>query len=211
MTIDGKIASRDGDSELSDEEDWKDVHELRTQVDAILVGKGTIINDDPKLHIKFFPHEGYYRVVLDSNLSIPINAKVITYQCERYPTIMCTTEKVPNERVREFENLKIKVIKSGKGNRVDIVNLMPKLFQLGIKKILLEGGGTLNWSFFKEGLIDEIRLAIAPWIIGGQTAISLVEGEGFRIMSEGPRFKLIDIFPRNNYAILIYRRLNNDQ
>ena len=61
MTIDGKISSKDGDSEISDEEDWKEVHKLRTQVDAIMVGKNTILKDNPKLHIKFYEHNGYYR------------------------------------------------------------------------------------------------------------------------------------------------------
>ena len=69
MTIDGKIATKTGDPELSDEEDWREVHKLRSTVDAIMVGKNTIIKDNPKLHIKYYEHNGYYRIVLDSNLS----------------------------------------------------------------------------------------------------------------------------------------------
>ena len=75
MSVDGKIATKTGDSELSDEKDFIEVHNLRVQVDAIMVGKGTIIRDDPKLHIKYHEHDGYYRIVVDSNLSIQLIRK----------------------------------------------------------------------------------------------------------------------------------------
>jgi len=206
MTIDGKIASKTGDPELSDEDDWKDVHKLRTQVDAIMVGKQTIIKDNPKLHIKYYEHKGYYRVVLDSNLTIPLDSNVIIYKQDVYPTIICTIENIPLEKIKKYESKNIKIIKSGKGKRVDLLKLMPLLFKQGIKSILLEGGGNLNWSFIKNDLIDEIRLTIAPWIVGGKEAISLVEGEGFSKMIESPRFKLSNIINRNNYVILNYKK-----
>lgn len=206
MTIDGKIASKAGDPELSDEEDWKEVHKLRTQVDAIMVGKGTILKDNPKLHIKFYDHSGYKRIIIDSNLSISIDSNVIIFQRDIYPTIICTTENVPDDKVREFENKNIKIIKSGKGKQVDIQGLMPILSNIGINKILLEGGGTLNWSFVKENLVDEIRLTIAPWIVGGKDAISLVMGEGFARMNQAPRFKLEEIKSRENYVVLKYKK-----
>jgi 2,5-diamino-6-(ribosylamino)-4(3H)-pyrimidinone 5'-phosphate reductase len=206
MTIDGKIASKVGDPDISDEEDWKTVHKLRTEVDAIMVGKGTILKDNPKLHIKYYDHNGYYRIVLDSNLSIPFDSNVIKYKPEIYPTIICITENVPMEKIKDFELKNIKIIKSGKGSRVDVVKLMSLLYQIGIKKILLEGGGNLNWSFIKDNLVDEIRLTIAPWIVGGKDAISLVEGDGFSKMIESPRFILSDIDHRNNYVILKYKK-----
>ncbi len=206
MTIDGKIASRAGDPRLSDEEDWKEVHKLRAEIDAIMVGKGTIIKDNPKLHIKYHEHDGYYRIVVDSNLSIPIDSNVISFQPEIYPTIICTTENAPNEKIKMFEAKNVKIIKFGSGPQVDIVNLMPILYNEGIKSILLEGGGTLNWSFIRNNLIDEIRLTIAPWIIGGKEAVSLVEGEGFAKMVEGPRFKLIEVNNRDNYVVLKYKK-----
>jgi len=206
MTIDGKIASNAGDPEISDEEDWKAVHKLRTEVDAIMVGKCSIILDDPKLHIKFYEHKGYYRIVLDSALSIPIESKVVNYKPEIYPTIIVTTENVSIERIKEFEYKNIEIIKSGTGSRVDIIKLMPILYKKGIRRILLEGGGNLNWSFIKENLVDEIRILVAPWIVGGKTAISLVEGEGFATMIESPRFNLIDVTSRNNYVVLKYKK-----
>ncbi len=204
MTIDGKIASKKGDPEISDEKDWKEVHKLRSKMDAIMVGKNTVLLDNPKLHIKFYSHSGYYRIVLDSNLSIPIDSNVITYQPDIYPTIICTTEKVSQKKIDEFKAKNVTIIPSGTGSNVDIVKLMPKLYQMGIKSILLEGGGNLNWNFVKENLVDEIQLTVAPWIVGGQDAISLVEGDGFLRMKDCPRYILSKIKRRDNYLLLKY-------
>ena len=206
MTIDGKIATRTGDPELSDEQDWKEVHKLRSQVDAIMVGKGTIMKDDPKLHIKFHEHDGYHRIVLDSDLSIPIDSQVITYQLDVYPTIICSTENASVEKIMNFKSKNVKVLKAGTGKRVDVEKLLSLLYEIGIKSILLEGGGTLNWSFVENDLIDEIRLTIAPWIVGGQDATSLVEGDGFERMIQGPRYEMVDVNHRDNYVILKYKR-----
>ena len=206
MTIDGKIATRSGDPDISDEDDWKAVHKLRTEVDAIMVGKGSIIMDNPKLHIKFYEHNGYFRIVLDSMLSIPKESNVVTFKPEIYPTIIATTENAPVEKIKEFESKNIVIIKSGKGRRVDVVELLPILYHKGIKKILLEGGGSLNWSFIKNNLVDEIRISIAPWMAGGKNAISLVEGEGFAKMFESPRYWLSNMTSRNNYVTLTYKK-----
>ncbi|MFW9880650.1 MAG: 2,5-diamino-6-(ribosylamino)-4(3H)-pyrimidinone 5'-phosphate reductase [Candidatus Thorarchaeota archaeon] len=208
MTIDGKIASKTGDPNLSDEEDWKEVHKLRNQVDGIIVGKNTILKDNPKLHIKFFEHTGYYRIVVDSSLSIPIDSNVIRFKPNIYPTIICTTENASLEKIKDFESKGVKILNSGKGKRVNISRLMPLLYNLGIHKLLLEGGGNLNWSFIKNNLVDEIRLTIAPWIVGGKNATSLVEGIGFETMAQGTRFKLLEVLSRDNYVILKYRKSN---
>ncbi|MEJ2249725.1 MAG: 2,5-diamino-6-(ribosylamino)-4(3H)-pyrimidinone 5'-phosphate reductase [Candidatus Lokiarchaeota archaeon] len=206
MTIDGKIASKSGDPELSDEEDWREVHKLRTEVEAIMVGKGTIIKDNPKLHIKYYKHQGYYRIVMDSKLSIPIDSKVINYEPVLYPTLICCVETIDKKKESLFKKINITLIKAGSEERVDIRKALKKLYKMGIKSILLEGGGNLNWSFLKGDLIDEIRLTIAPWMVGGREAISLVEGEGYNKMNSAQRFNLIRIQNRNNYVILHYRR-----
>lgn len=206
MTIDGKIATIKGDSELSDKVDWKEVHKLRSQVDAIMVGKGTIIKDNPKLHIKYHKHRGYYRIVLDSNLTIPLESNVITFQQEIYPTIICTTKSVPLNNINLYEDKGIRVIQVGDGNHVNILELLSILKEFGINSILLEGGGTLNWSFVEKNLIDEIRLTIAPWIVGGKEATSLVDGIGFEKISNSPRFDLFDVKIRTYYVTLSYKR-----
>jgi 2,5-diamino-6-(ribosylamino)-4(3H)-pyrimidinone 5'-phosphate reductase len=206
MTIDGKIASKNGDPEISDEEDWKSVHKLRTEVDAIMVGKGSILKDNPKLHIKYYDHNGYYRIVLDSNLSIPIESNVVTYEPDTYPTIIVTTENAPVDRIKKFEAKNVIIIKSGDGNEVDIVKLMPILYKKGIERILLEGGASLNWSFIKNHLVDELRITIGPWLVGGKDALSLVEGEGFAKMCESPKYCLSNVKKNNNYITLYYKK-----
>lgn len=206
MTIDGKIATTKGDSELSDETDWKEVHKLRTQVDAIMVGKNTILKDNPKLHIKYYNHSGYYRIVLDSNLTIPIDSNVISFRQEIYPTIICTNETVPMRRQQDYEEKGVKIIKAGNGSRVDLKKLLPILKSSGINSILLEGGGNLNWSFIENDLIDEVRITIAPWIVGGMEATSLVEGKGFGEIDQAPRFELFDVKARTDYVTLRYKR-----
>jgi 2,5-diamino-6-(ribosylamino)-4(3H)-pyrimidinone 5'-phosphate reductase len=205
MTIDGKIASKDGDPDISNEEDWKIVHKLRTEVNAIMVGKGSIIKDNPKLHIKYYNHNGYYRIVLDSNLSIPIESNVVTYEPITYPTIIVTTEDAPIDKIKKFEAKNVNIIKSGNGSKVDVVKLMPILYEKGIERILLEGGGNLNWSFVKNHLIDELRITIGPWIVGGKNAVSLVEGEGYAKMHESLRYSLTDVKRDNNYVTLYYK------
>ena len=132
MTIDGKIASKSGDPDLSDDEDWEEVHKLRAEVDGIMVGKGTILKDNPKLHIKFYEHQGYLRIVLDSNLTIPIDSNVISFQPEIYPTIICTTENIPVNKIKRFEEKNVRILQAGKGNRVDLIKLMPLLKKLGL-------------------------------------------------------------------------------
>ncbi|MFX1572153.1 MAG: 2,5-diamino-6-(ribosylamino)-4(3H)-pyrimidinone 5'-phosphate reductase [Promethearchaeota archaeon] len=206
MTIDGKIASKSGDPDISDEEDWREVHKLRTQVDAIMVGKGTILKDNPKLHIKYYKHKGYKRIVVDSNLSIPLDSKIITFQPKLYPTIICTTKNLPLKKIKDFESKGVRILQSKGEKKVDILKLLPILYDLGVRKLLLEGGSTLNWSFLKEDLIDEIRLTIGPWMVGGKDAISLVGGEGFDKMLEAPRFSLQQVIKRENYAVLRYIR-----
>ncbi len=206
MTIDGKIATKKGDSELSDKADWKEVHKLRTQVDAIMVGKGTILKDNPKLHIKYYNHQGYYRIVLDSNLTIPLDSNVISFQQEIYPTIICTTENVPLDKIKKYEDKGVKIINVGDDKRVNLIKLLPILKNLGINTILLEGGGNLNWSFIENNLINEIRLTIAPWIVGGKEATSLVEGIGFEKIVSAPRFELFDVKVRTYYITLRYKR-----
>jgi 2,5-diamino-6-(ribosylamino)-4(3H)-pyrimidinone 5'-phosphate reductase len=208
MTIDGKIASKEGDTDISDDRDWKEVHRLRTKVDAIMVGKNTIMADNPKLHIKFYSHSGYYRIVVDSNLTIPIDSNVIIYKPDLYPTIICTTENVPIDQISEYKAKNVKIITSGQKERVDINAMLLKLYQMGIRSILLEGGGNLNWSFIKENLVDEIRLTIAPWIIGGQDAISLVEGDGFSRIKDAPQYHLSKVKARNNYVKLKFLKMS---
>ena len=173
MSLDGKIAlpSR-RQTRLSCDEDLKRVHTLRNNSDAIVVGIGTVLMDDPKLLVK----EKYVsspskplRIVLDSNFRIPKNAQVLKPGA---PTLIVTT-------CNEERHNDIEVIRCGLLNeRVDLQQLLEYLGKRGIKKIMVEGGETVMWEFLKNNLVDELFVFIAPLIIGGVTSPTLAGGKG---------------------------------
>ena len=204
MSIDGKIATYTGDTEFSDGEDWKLVHKLRTEYDAIMVGKNTILNDDPKLHIKFYEPTKLIRVIVDSSFSIPLTSKVLSYKLETYPTIIAITDHALKPKMEKAKLRNIGFINTGSGKQVNLKKLMEELYKHGIKKILLEGGGSLNWSMIKDCLVDEIRIFIAPIIVGGKNAVSLVDGLGVKRIVEGFKFNLQNVLKRDNYVVLHY-------
>ncbi len=204
MSIDGKIATYTGDTEFSDEVDWKLVHKLRTEYDAIMVGKNTILKDDPKLHIKFYEPTKLIRVIVDSFFSIPLTSKVLSYKLETYPTIIAITDHALKPKMEKAKLRNIRFINTGSEKLVNLKKLMVELYQHGIKKILLEGGGSLNWSMIKDCLVDEIRIFIAPIIVGGKNAVSLVDGLGVKRIVEGFKFNLQNVLKRDNYVVLHY-------
>ncbi|MEM3586584.1 MAG: 2,5-diamino-6-(ribosylamino)-4(3H)-pyrimidinone 5'-phosphate reductase [Candidatus Jordarchaeaceae archaeon] len=204
MSVDGKIVTRGGDSAFSDEEDWKRVHKLRSEVDAIMVGINTILSDDSKLTSK--QGRSPIRIVVDSKARTPPNARVITVRPE-IQTIIAVTSKAPPERVANLEKKGAKIIVCGEGAQVDLEKLMEKLFELGVRKLMLEGGGNLNWGMLSRGLVDEIRVAVAPVIVGGIDAITLVEGEGVASVSEGINLELVSIERVGKCLVLTYKIL----
>lgn len=203
MTLDGKIATKIRDSKISCLEDLKRVHKLRASVDAIMVGIGTVLTDDPKLLVKYAEGKNPVRVVVDSKARTPLNAKVVTEKGAR--TVVAVTSAAPRGKVEALKERGVEVVVAGSGERVDLKLLMKKLRSMGIQTLMLEGGATLNWSMVKEGLIDEIRIAIAPVIVGGKSAISLVEGEGFNYVSEGLKLKLEQVETYGEDLVLTYR------
>ena len=184
MSIDGKIALVGGKRiKISDEEDFRRVHQLRSSVDAILVGINTILKDDPKLTVKekFVKNpKNPVRIILDSKLRIPEDARVL-HQSGR--TIIATTENSLNRKINA------EIIRCGK-NRVDLRCLLNELWKRGIKSVLVEGGGEVISSFLQEGLVDELTVFVGSVVIGG-TAPSLVRGEGTKEEKEVIKLKLI--------------------
>ena len=206
MSVDGKIATRGGDSAYSDEEDWKRVHKLRSEVDAIMVGIHTILVDDSKLTSK--EGKSPIRVVVDSDARTPPNARVITVRPE-VETIIAVTSIAPSERISNLQKKGVKILVCGDGELVDLEILMEKLFDRGVKKLMLEGGGNVNWGMISKGLVDEIRIAIAPVIVGGIEAVTLVEGLGFTRVSEGVNLELVNTEKVGKNLVLTYKILRN--
>ncbi|WP_455645089.1 2,5-diamino-6-(ribosylamino)-4(3H)-pyrimidinone 5'-phosphate reductase [Methanosphaera sp.] len=177
MTVDGKIATENSSMKISGENDLIRVHHLRKKYDGIMVGINTIIVDNPKLTIHKIPSEktdNPTRIIIDSKARTPLDSKVLNNQAE---TIIIVSKKAPIDRVKKLEE-KCTIITSGETS-IDLKETMDKLYKLNIRSILLEGGSTLNFSMFKEELIDEVSICIGSKILGGSKSKTFVDGNGF--------------------------------
>ncbi|MBV7276693.1 bifunctional diaminohydroxyphosphoribosylaminopyrimidine deaminase/5-amino-6-(5-phosphoribosylamino)uracil reductase RibD [Clostridiaceae bacterium UIB06] len=182
MTIDGKIATFTGDSKwISGEESREYVHRIRNKVMGIMAGIGTIIKDDPLLTTRVKEEEGKSpkAIIIDSKLRIPLEAKILGTVKEREVIIACTDE-FDNDKKNALEQKGVRIIVTPKdgGSKVDLKYLVEEIGKLGIDSILLEGGGTLNFSALNYGIVNKIICFIAPKILGGQDAKTSVEGKG---------------------------------
>ncbi|PKL68849.1 MAG: 2,5-diamino-6-(ribosylamino)-4(3H)-pyrimidinone 5'-phosphate reductase [Methanobacteriales archaeon HGW-Methanobacteriales-1] len=207
MTLDGKIATRTGSSEISGPEDLKRVHQIRKDSDAIMVGINTLLADDPRLtvhKISSNPSDNPLRVVVDSKARTPLKSRVLNNDSS---TIIAVSKKAPLEKVEKLRE-EVEVIICG-DNRVDLEQLMKKLKIKGINNLMLEGGSTLNFSMLKNGLIDEVRVCVAPMMVGGKDAKTLVDGDGFDFMADAVKLELKKSFNLGNDLILEYHVLDN--
>ncbi len=180
MTLDGKISTKDGDSQISCEEDLDRVHRLRANVDAVMVGIGTVLSDDPNLTVRRVEGKNPIRIIADSEGRITSDKKVLD---DSAPTIVAVSKRAEEQEKERIHSKNAEVIVAGE-NRVDLRELLEALKDKEIEKILLEGGSTLNWSMLKKGLVEEIRVAIKPCIVGGKNAKTMVGGEGFSEISQ---------------------------
>ena len=189
MTLDGKIATRTGSSEISGQEDLLRVHRLRKEMDAIMVGINTVMADDPRLtvhKISAKPNDNPIRVVVDSKARTPSEYRILNQEA---PTIIAVSSEAPPDKIKALEeDGKSEVIICG-DKQVDLNCLMDELGNRGIKTLMLEGGSTLNYSMLSAGLVNEVRVCIAPMIAGGTRAKTLVDGDGVDYMKDAFRLK----------------------
>lgn len=190
MSADGKIALASMEqTQISCKEDLVRVHRLRNSVDAVLVGKNTVLSDDPSLLVK----EEYLgeremkgkrrvptRIVLSSTGDIPLRARVLDGTA---PTIIVVSEKCRLKRLRNTE-----LLRCGR-EMVDIHELLPILSKRRIRRMLVEGGGTVIWSFLKDGLFDELHIYVGSMVIGGG-APTPAEGDGVYRIEDALLLKL---------------------
>jgi len=191
MSLDGKIATHTGDSRMSSPADLKRVHRLRASVDGIMVGMRTLLRDNPKLTAKSVRGCKPHRIIVDSNAQTPLTSYVVR-TAKEIPTIIAVTSRAPKNRIEILEQTGVKVFVCGKGPLVSVKILLRTLRKLGIRKILLEGGGALNWSMLSSGLVDDVSVAITPRILGGERAVTLVEGKGTPVVRDGVKLKLLN-------------------
>lgn len=211
MTLDGKIATQSGSSNISGEEDLKRVHEIRKECDAIMVGIGTVLADDPRLtvhKINAMPEDNPIRVVVDSKCRTPIDARITNSDAKTI--IACANQYkddfINSEKYETFKKRGVKFFWSG-DKKVDLSLLMSYLHEEGVDKLMLEGGSTLNFSMIKSGLIDEISICVAPMVVGGANAKTFFDGEGFDTMDESVKLELADSYSLGKDLILKYKVL----
>ena len=205
ISIDGKISTRANDSKLSSKEDKIRLHKLRSKVDAILIGKNTLVQDDPLLTVRYTRGKNPIRIILDSKGTISINSKIIKTSNE-IPTIIAVSKKISKINLLKLKKLPIEIIIAGE-NSVNLKLLMKKLSSKKIKTILVEGGGTVNWEFIKNNIFDELIVTISPYLIGGNDSTSFVEGKGFAKITNSPKLKLKSIKRLKNYLVLNYLKV----
>jgi 2,5-diamino-6-(ribosylamino)-4(3H)-pyrimidinone 5'-phosphate reductase len=215
MTVDGKIATASGDSKISSKEDLVRVHGLRATVDAIVVGISTILADDPQLTVRLVKGKNPARVIVDSRGRIPIDSQIIR-MASKIKTIVAVTDQAPEEKIHKLEDMGAQVLLISEGKRgqsaavphgVNLKELFRRLEKMGLGKILVEGGGELNWSLLRLGLVDELTVTIAPKIAGGRFAITLVEGDGFDEIAQGIRLKLMKVDQKKTGELLLHYKL----
>ncbi len=188
-TLDGKIATRNGDSKwISGEASRRLVHRLRNQVDGILVGIGTVLRDNPLLTTRIRGGRDPYRIVLDSRLRIPEEAKVIGTSPSK--VIIAATELASRERIEKLEKRGVRILfLDSKEGRVDLKSCLSKLGEMGIMSLLVEGGSQVNGSFLDEALIDKLILFLSPRVIGDQQAPGIFGGRGGSNLQEAVAIK----------------------
>ena len=202
MTLDGKIGQKNKKIVLSSKSDKIRVHKLRSKFDAILVGKNTLEQDDPLLTVRHVKGKNPIRIILDSRGMIKNSSKIIKTS-KNVPTIIVTSRLISKTNLNRLKNLPLDVIVCGK-NQVDITKLVPILCKKGIKKILLEGGGTLNLSFLKNNLIDELIITVSPFVLGSKESVNLFEGI-LKSTKKLSSFKLKNVQKIANEVILNYK------
>ena len=190
VSLDGKIATSCGNSKwISNDKSRIMVHKLRTQFDAILVGKNTVLKDNPVLSSRRYG-KNPVRILLDEKLEIPSTYNVVD---GTIPTIILYDENIKTIPLHYHRDC-IKLIPINfKEAKKDFNVVIEKLNKMALKKIMVEGGGEINAAVLKTGKVNEVMLFVAPIIVGGRTAKTFVEGDGVLNIKDSLKLKKIEV------------------
>ncbi len=200
MTLDGKIATQDGESKwITGEKARTVVHKLRSNVDAIMTAVGTVKADNPSLTVRLYKKRGLKnpkRILIDPNLDAPLDFKIFNVPPE---TIIVTSKNSSQNISFKTDEKKTKLLKKGvlileyEGDRVDLEWLMRRLGEMGICSLMIEGGSSLGASSLNDGVVDRVVFFIAPKIIGGKHSIPAIGGNAFRSLNDAFRIEGVKV------------------
>jgi diaminohydroxyphosphoribosylaminopyrimidine deaminase/5-amino-6-(5-phosphoribosylamino)uracil reductase len=189
QSLDGRIATRTGDSQwISDEQCRRHAHRVRARVDAILVGRNTVLRDDPQLTARTAPvRRVATRVVLDARLDTPLAARLVR-SARTTPTWVISGPRAPRSRGRSLEAAGCRVRRvPSEGDRVSLPAVLDLLGSEGMTNVLVEGGGELLGGFVDQRLADELHVYIAPLLIGGAAAVPALGATGPELVRDALR------------------------
>ena len=209
MSVDGKSApsNRKGRTftPLLSDKLLSKLHEIRSNVDAVLVGAETVIEDDPKLTVRTTPGNSPLRVVLDSLIRTPLESHI--YKTTDSRTILAVCHNAPKDKINQLKEKGVEIINFDCKRRIPLKDLLDNLHRKGVKRLLVEGGSEVRWSFIKERLVDEFFVWITPSIWGGRKAPTLVDGKGYLERDDSLKLKLKHSEIIDGTVILEYRVL----
>ncbi|OLS37216.1 bifunctional diaminohydroxyphosphoribosylaminopyrimidine deaminase/5-amino-6-(5-phosphoribosylamino)uracil reductase RibD [Bacillus sp. MRMR6] len=211
ITLDGKIATHSSDSKwITSEGSRLDVHQLRNENMAILVGVNTVIKDNPELTTRIPNGRNPIRIILDSNLRIPLDSKVITDQ--QADTWIFTSQNVDHDKEDTLLSRGIRVYRTNAAKHVDVKEVVEILGENLISSVLIEGGGTINASFLENQLIDKVVLYFAPKLIGGKEAPTFLEGAGVNKMKDAVELSDTEIIKiGKDFKFIGYPKYNHEE
>ena len=207
MSLDGKIATRKGDSKyITGQEARGFVHHLRHRHDAILVGIQTVMNDHPLLTTRLTTIQGKdaHRIVLDSQLRIALDEPML-HQVSDAKTILVAKANVADQtKIDQLSSMGVIVLLDPyQSKRIHLPWLMKQLLKLKIHSVMVEGGGTVHESFIRQQYVDRIYAQISPMLIGGKKAKTPVEGLGFALLQDATRVAFSNLFKIGQDIIIV--------
>jgi len=197
MSLDGKIGTGDREGRrITSKEGLEHGQSLRLRSDALLIGSGTLLSDNPSLTYrgKGARRKPLLRVILDSRLRTPPGARILNGTESAPVLIFCRKGNAP-ERRRKLEKKGAEIVAvPAFGSVLDIAAVLRELAEREVQGLLVEGGGRVHWEFVSRKMVDRFDFIVSPMILGGDHAVPSIGGKGYAATADAPRFKILRCF-----------------